>query len=236
MHSDEFFQASHTPFDFSKYETPYEDKRIKILKGLIPLGYGRSAIDIGCGPGYFTRELSIKDWRTTAIDTDSQNIENAKRYSLQTQLGDALGILMTFPESHYGLVLALEIIEHMPKTYGKQLLVEVNRVLAPNAKLIISTPNKYSPEGLKGYYYGEKIAGWGKWFAWDPTHVNIYSSFEIIRLLKTVGFTIDRIIGYHYEGIFPMNNRGRPLLIKSERFPFNLLGFNIIVECHKNTV
>ena len=52
---DEDFQAAHTPFDFSKFEAPYEVGRIEILTPLIPDGRDRLALDVGCGPGFYTR-------------------------------------------------------------------------------------------------------------------------------------------------------------------------------------
>jgi len=233
MSQENQFQASHTPLDFSKYEKPYEIHRVKILKDLMPSGCGKSAIDCGCGPGYFSRELSSKGWKVIAIDTDPENIESARNYAHETHLGDALSLLSEFPESQYDLVLAFEIIEHMPKPQGKNLLMEIRRVLKPHGGLRISTPNRFSPEGLAGYYWGERIKGWERWTAWDSTHVHIYSSSEILHLLGTVGFAVDRITGYYYEGSLPVIGRWKLPLVKSTVFPFNRIGFNIMIECHK---
>jgi len=227
------FQATHTPFDLTRYESPYEIDRLKILKELIPSGYGKRAIDIGCGPGYFSRELSNKGWRTSSVDTDSENIESAKEHAHETHLGDALSVLPELPVNHYDLALSLEIIEHMPKAHGENLLKGIFRVLKPGSRLIISTPNKLSPEGLGGYYWGEKIRGWGKWDAFDPTHVHIYSSPEILQLVKSSGFSVNKIIGYYYEGTLPLIGRWKLPLVKSTMFPLNRIGFNIILDCHK---
>jgi len=233
MSSDEEFQATQTPFDLTRYESPYEINRLKIIKELIPLGHGKSAIDIGCGPGYFSRELTNKGWRTSSVDTDSENIESAGNYAHETHLGDVLSVLPEHPANQYDLALSLEIIEHMPKAQGKKLLLEINRVLKPRGRLIISTPNRFSPEGLGGYYWGEKIRGWGKWDAADSTHVHIYSSPEIIQLVKSSGFYVNKIIGYYYKGTLPLIGRWKLPLVKSAMFPLNRLGFNIILDCHK---
>ena len=233
MHSDQGFKPSHTAFDISKYGKPYELERSKIIEALIPLGHCKSAIDIGCGPGYFSKVLSDKNWQTVAIDTDSKNIENAAKNAIETHLGDAMSVLTKLPENNYGLVLALEIIEHMPKARAELLLKQIIRVLMPNGRLIISTPNRFSPEGLGGYYWGEKIRRQGRWYAWDKTHVYIYSSCEIVRLLRDVGFYIDRVTGYHYEGRLPLIGRWGLPIVKSTIFPLNSIGFNVILECHK---
>lgn len=220
-------------FDFKKYDNPYELERANIIKGMLPLGQGGTAIDIGCGPGYFTRELSYKGWKTTAIDNNNEHVESVKTYASETYLGDVLSVLSRLPGDQHELVLSLEIIEHMSKDQGKKLLNEINRVLKKNGVLVISTPNRFSPEGLGGYYYREKIRRLERWNAWDPTHVHIYSSIEILKYIKAAGFIVDKIIGYYYEGCLPLIGHWKLPIVKSTLFPLNYLGFNILIKCHK---
>jgi len=235
MPVDKKFQASNTPFDLTRYDCPYEVERIRILKAIMTSGQGKSAIDIGCGPGYFSRELTTNGWKTLSVDTDSQNIEHTKKHAHETLTGDALSVLPKLKENQYDLALALEIIEHMPKAQGKLLVSEINRILKPGGKLILSTPNRHSPEGLGGYYWGEKIRGWEKWTAYDPTHVYIYSASEIVRLIELSGFSVARITGYFYEGRLPLIGHWKLPLMKSTRFPLNRVGFNTILECYKTS-
>jgi 2-polyprenyl-3-methyl-5-hydroxy-6-metoxy-1,4-benzoquinol methylase len=235
MEADQEFHSSATTIDISKYYTkPYEVKRSKIIEGLIPPGEKKLAIDIGCGAGYFSRILANKGWRTTALDTDPGNVQSAENYASEILMGDATRILSELPKDRYDFALALEIIEHMPKAHGEALLKAIRRVLKPGGLLLISTPNRFSPEGLGGYYWGERIRRCGKWKAWDSTHVHIYSSWEIVRLLRQCGLTATGITGYWYEGRLPLIGRWRMPFVSSGRFPFNRLGFNLIAECRKN--
>lgn len=227
------FQPTHTPFGLGRYGSAYEKGRTAIIEQLLPSGAHKSAIDIACGPGYFCQLLATKGWRTTAVDTDADNLRKAAIHTSEVHLGDAISVLSKLPENHYDLALALEIIEHMPKSLGASLLKNIERVLRPGGTLIVSTPNKFSPEGWGHYYWGEKIRGWGKWYAWDTTHVHIYSSREFIRALKTNGFALDSVTGYHYQGILPLIGEWKLPLEKSTMFPFNRFGFNVIVACHK---
>jgi 2-polyprenyl-3-methyl-5-hydroxy-6-metoxy-1,4-benzoquinol methylase len=233
MALDAQYEPARTPFDFTRYNAPYEVDRIKILKELIPPGDGKKAIDIGCGPGFFSRELSEKGWRTTSIDSDGSNLQKAKVYAHEIHQGDAASVLSKLPEDHFDLALSLELIEHMPKAQGENLLAQIMRVLRTGGTFIVSTPNRLSPEGLGGYFWGEKIRRRGMWTAWEPTHVHIYTSSEILRLLRATGFVVDTTIGYYYEGRLPVIGHWRLPWVKSSMFPLNLLGFNIIVKCHK---
>src|SRR5690606_18649384 len=47
------------------------------------------------------------------------------------------------PENHFDLVLCTEVIEHIPDTQAA--LHGLFRVLSPGGRLILSTPQKYSP-------------------------------------------------------------------------------------------
>ena len=227
------FEPSHTDLDFSKYDKPYEIRRTKILEEIMPEGHGGQAVDIGCGPGFFSKMLSGRGWHSTAIDTSRSNIESAKEYAASALLGDAITTLSDLPEDNFGLAVAFEIIEHMPRAEGEELLRKIRRVLKPDGRLLLSTPNRYSLEGLGGYYWGEKIRKAGKWYAWDTTHVHIYSSPEILALLNSIGYSVGKIVGYHYGGRLPLIGRYDFPLKTSRTFPLNRLGFNIIMECRK---
>ena len=220
-----------TPLDLSKYVSEYETNRTQIMKEIIPGTQTGVALDIGCGPGYYTKILKEKGWRATIIDTDSSNIAIARQYAEKEYIGDAISILQKLPSNKFELVLCLEIIEHMSKQDGQVMLENVRRTLKRGGHLLLSTPNKISPEGLGGYFWGEKIRGWPKWDAWDPTHVHIYSSFEIINFLKNKGFSIKRITGYYYEGRLPIIGRWSLPVLFSKHWPLNRLGFKIILDC-----
>jgi len=233
MQEEHAFKPSNTPIAPSKYEAPYELDRTRVLDDLFPLGRGRSALDIGCGLGHFSAMLTAKGWRTTGIDTDPQNIERAAGVLVESFLGDAVGVTRGLPESQFDLVLALEIIEHMPKSIGADLLGAIWRVLSPEGTLILSTPNRTSLEGLGGYYWGEKIRRCGKWYAWDATHVYIYTAREMLGLLRETGFAIEGVTGFYYGGYLPVIRRYELPILKSSFFPLNRVGFNTIIRCRK---
>ncbi len=215
----------------TEYEHPYEQARREIVASLLPAGEGRLALDVGCGPGVYSRLLAEAGWRVEAVDADAENLQHAQ--AAATYPGDAVDILPTLPERRFDLVLALEIIEHMPLARGETLLREIRRVLAPGGTLILSTPNRFSPEGLVGYYLNEKIRHARAWQAWDPSHVHIYSSPEILRLLRRAGFSIVSVTGYWYETRLSWLGRVALPLVSTRRFPLNRFGFQLIVESRR---
>jgi 2-polyprenyl-3-methyl-5-hydroxy-6-metoxy-1,4-benzoquinol methylase len=227
------FQASHTPFELSKYQGAYEAGRVSILSDLIPARGAGPAVDVGSGPGFYTRLLAARGFVTTSIDTDAANLSSAGRFAAETLQGDAVEVLAGLPPAKYQLALALEIIEHMPRARAEIMLERLHRLLVAGGRLLLSTPNRFSPEGLAGYYWTERIRRKAVWKAWDPTHVHIYSSFEIIRLLRSKGFEVERATGYDYHLPMPRLGRVRLGISRSSAFPLNRFGFNLILECVK---
>lgn len=150
MHEEHKFEPSHTDLDFTKYDKPYEIRRTKILAGMIPEGNDDLALDVGCGPGYFSKMLVEKGWRSTAIDTSPANIDSAQEYASSTHLGDAITVLSGLPEDNFGLAVAFEIIEHMPRTMGEDLLRRFGELSDPTAVCLFQLPIDIPWKGWEG--------------------------------------------------------------------------------------
>jgi 2-polyprenyl-3-methyl-5-hydroxy-6-metoxy-1,4-benzoquinol methylase len=154
-------------------------------------------------------------------------VERAKAKGFLAIEGDVIGAVRSFPDAQFGIVCATELIEHLDEEYRGELLSEAFRVVYPGGYLLLSTPNRMSPDGLYGYYYRELIRG-VRYTAWDDTHNRIYSSFEIRNALKRAGWQIARTVGYHY------GSHGVSLPIEaSDHFPLNRFGFDTMVLCRR---
>ena len=200
---------------------------------LLPDGREGDALELGCGPGYFTRMLRARHWKPTSVDLEPAHLEQAAVAAESTLLGDALAVIATQGAQSFGLVLALEIIEHLPREAGVQLLEHAFRVLRPGGLLVLSTPNRWSLEGLTGYYVEEKLRRRERWQAWDPTHRHVYSSREILGLVRRAGWSIEAVRGYWYATEVPRIGHVRLPLEASGHFPLNRLGFNLALRARK---
>jgi 2-polyprenyl-3-methyl-5-hydroxy-6-metoxy-1,4-benzoquinol methylase len=130
-----------------------------MVGSLVPSTRGKRALDLGCGSGFFSGILVEKGWYVTAVDVEAENVAKARRFAQDTIVGDAMSALDQLRENSFELVLVLELIEHLPD--GKALLEGLRRVTSKDGQLIISTPNRMSPEGLGGYYWGKNYANGG---------------------------------------------------------------------------
>jgi 2-polyprenyl-3-methyl-5-hydroxy-6-metoxy-1,4-benzoquinol methylase len=207
----------------AKYLRPYEQRRLTLLRSLIPDGQGDDALDLGCGSGIISDMLVQRGWSVTAVDLHPDNVIRARARVANAIQGDAVSVSRSLVGKSYGLICATELIEHLDEDDRRDLLTETRRLAKSGARLLLSTPNKMSPEGLEGYYYRELIRH-VRFYAWDRTHQRIYSSFEILAALRSAGWRPVKVVGYHYRG----NIVSLPLDVSS-CFPLNRFGFNIII-------
>jgi 2-polyprenyl-3-methyl-5-hydroxy-6-metoxy-1,4-benzoquinol methylase len=107
----------------------------RLLEELTPLASLKTAIDVGCGLGYFSRLLQSRGLEVTAVDGRLQNVEEARRRSggvrfQQYNAEDSnLSSLGTFDLGFcFGLLYHLEnpllTIRNLKSLTGKILLVE----------------------------------------------------------------------------------------------------------------
>ncbi len=213
-----------------KYESKYEKERIRLVTALIPPPDSdeKRALDIGSGIGILTKIASSKGYISFGIDVDEEKIELAKGLDgnrhVEFKVGNAYDL--DYPDNFFDLVLCLEIIEHLSNP--ERALDEIYRCIRPNGCLIVSTPNKFSLEGIKGNIV-EIITG-KKWKAWCEAHQRVFNSVEFIRLLGNKFRPIE-IIGYYY---FLLEKLTIFDFIRYASFsykPLNLIGFDIICKC-----
>lgn len=115
-----------------------------LLAACAPLE-GVEVLDVGCGQGYFSRELAQAGARVTGIDLSdrllarAQEIEAARPRGIRYEALDAARIGTAFPAGRFDLATAcmsLQDIEDLGAT-----LAGVVRVLRPTGRLVFSVPH-----------------------------------------------------------------------------------------------
>jgi len=102
--------------------------------------HGRRVLDLGCGAGYGTASLARVASSSVGVDIAPDAIAYAADHFPNVRFLQVPAHAVPFPPASFDLVTAFEVIEHLRDWRG--LLTEVQRVIAPDGMLIVSTPNK----------------------------------------------------------------------------------------------
>lgn len=104
---------------------------------------GGRVLDVGSGEGFGSAILAGEAASVRGIDVDERTVEHSQlNYAapnLQFSLGSALE-LDAFEEDAFDLVVSFEVLEHL--TEQERMLEQIDRVLAPDGMLIVSTPDR----------------------------------------------------------------------------------------------
>jgi glycosyltransferase involved in cell wall biosynthesis/SAM-dependent methyltransferase len=106
----------------------------------------RDVLDVGCGEGYGSAFLAGRARSVVAFDASTRAITHARRVYQGSSVCYREATIRSFfaesAEASFDVVVAFEIIEHLPIDEQAVLLDGIERVLRPNGVALVSTPDK----------------------------------------------------------------------------------------------
>jgi SAM-dependent methyltransferase len=120
-----------------------------------------SVLDVGCGSSSPAARLRLRPNRLVGVDLDAVSISRSRAAHRHDSyvLADALSVGHCFRPDSFDAVLALDLIEHLPKEQGFELLAAME--LVAREKVVVFTPNGYLPQGEKyGNPHQRHLCGW----------------------------------------------------------------------------
>lgn len=103
---------------------------------------GQRVLDLGCGQGWFSRQLAERGAHVTGIDFSTQQLANAQRHEaahprgITYQLLNATQIDEEWPANSFDLVTACMVLHDSPDS--GRILAAARRVLTPDGRLDFS--------------------------------------------------------------------------------------------------
>ncbi len=101
---------------------------------------GRAVLDLGCGHGGMSEVLRDEGARVVGLDRDAARLSGEEG---SFTAGDAE--VLPFASGVFDVVIAHDVIEHMPGY--EAALSEVERVLSPGGRALVTFPPFFSPFG-----------------------------------------------------------------------------------------
>ncbi len=170
---------------------------------------GTKVLEIGFGNGEFLAFAREREWEVKGLEINFNLLEIAEKHGFDVSHSSELTDLQ---ESHFDLVVAFDVLEHLDEQSISNIFHEINRILRSGGFLIAKFPNGDSPFGM--------INQNG-----DVTHITTIGSGKIKYWAKRFGMNI----------VF-LGGEAEPIFIKSIQIfhsliavPIKLLG-NLIIN------
>jgi len=163
------------PIDIGQAQKKHTTAGKRIAFSLIDNGVGKKALDIGCRDGYWSIRLDAHGYEVVSLD-----IEPFYEPALTHDVEDGL----PFEDASFDLIWCTEVIEHL--YHPEAFLQEIERVLKPHGKAILTTPNS-----AWFFYPIVKLWGWTPKKLQNPDHKQFFSYKDISRIAPTY-----KIFGY----------------------------------------
>ncbi len=108
---------------------------------LLPLA--EPVLDVGCGDGHFASVAldAVRHPLAVGIDPDAGSLREARGRHAYSQLLQAQGGALPFPDDSFATVISNSVLEHIPEV--EPVLAEIARVLRPGGQFIFCVPSDH---------------------------------------------------------------------------------------------
>lgn len=198
------FYATHyypkAPLSLSDAEKKYIHHEAQLaLLTIKPRDAEASLLDLGCGPGFFSREVNFLGWHVRACDYARAALE-ANTPELVSQFMECdIEQFTATSEEKFGLVNLQNVLEHLRDPIS--LLVNVKRLMTPKSVLRVKVPNDYS--AFQHYLVSEGCSQ-PTWVS-TPDHINYFNFGSLKQTFEKLGFKILSIQADFPIEVFQLN-------------------------------
>jgi len=151
-------------------------------------------LDVGCGSGNVIIEFAKQVDYALGIDNNTGCIQFLKKKLKDEHIDNADAYVadllqLELKGEQFTRIVMTEILEHFSKEEGIKVLKQINSVLSPNGKLLITTPNYKSPwvilEKLMDIFrLSPKL--------WGEQHLIKFTPNRLKKMLEDSGFSVER--------------------------------------------
>lgn len=194
----------------------HQSRRRWVTDALQRLAPVSRALELGPGSGVYLATLAACAETVVALDSQAAFLVTARRrLEVQGQAHVAVGRVIfvqgdlqapPLAAGSVDLLLCSEVIEHLPDSVA--VLESLVRLLAPTGRLVLTTPQPFSPlELLGGIAYLPGIITLLRWIYREPIeatgHIGLVSPRALTRQFREAGLQVleSEVMGLYLPGI-----------------------------------
>ena len=120
----------------------------------------KTVLDVGCGSNSPLSKIQ-KHFYCVGVDIHKPSITESKKRKIHDnyKIGSVLEIDKLFKAKQFDAVIALDLIEHLPKQKGRELLKKMMKLA--KKKIILLTPNGFIQQiPYDGNEFQKHLSGW----------------------------------------------------------------------------
>jgi Methylase involved in ubiquinone/menaquinone biosynthesis len=178
------FLAQHGAGEIWNWESPAGKlrwaRRVKMLSS--HLKPGMAVLELGCGTGYFTRQLAHSKADVVAIDVSPELLEiaraNCSASNVQYQIENACEL--SYNDAVFDSVVGSSVLHHLEIDAA---LRDIYRVLKPEGSIYFTEPNMLNPQIAI-----QKNVPWIKRKLGDSPDETAFFRWSLRRLLEQTGY------------------------------------------------
>ena len=118
-------------------------RRVKMLTASIK--QTDKILELGCGTGYFTKEIVSSGAFVTAIDISPELLTIAKKEITASNVSFEIenAYELSFKDNTFDLIIGSSVLHHLEI---KKAICEMHRVLKPGGRIFFTEPNMMNPQ------------------------------------------------------------------------------------------
>lgn len=161
------------------------------LGDVLPENRSIPILDVGCGFGFALRAMRAAGFTNVqGLEVSPDQAEIARRAGFEVSLVADTGAFLRQCKDRFGVILLLDVLEHVPVAFQIDLLRAIREVLEVGGRLILTVPNANSPLAARWRYN-------------DYTHCSSFTEHSLFFVLRNAGFGVIKMDNSKGIGAFP---------------------------------
>ena len=157
------------------------DANLRFLREADALVPGARVLEIGTGKGRMLQELYRLGLKVSGVENNPWMLEESRRLHGDLPIQKVDGYGLPFADNSFDLVLSFDVFEHIKESDAH--LTEVRRVLVPQGRYLLQTPNKWTNSVFE-------TIRWRSFTAWRKDHCALHSYSQVRRRFAKHGFDV----------------------------------------------
>ena len=172
-----------------KKEEKFKLSQLKLIRNFLNENFKKKTkiLDFGCGYGWLLKSLNKKKWDKNAIEINPDANKFVKNLGI-----DCRKSIDDYNNKYFDIITLIHVIEHLDKP--EKTLKKIVSKIKKKGHLIIETPDFDSAMARR---YNLKFR-----LLHDKTHISLFSTESLTRLLMDQNMKIKKIEYPYFEGPF----------------------------------